>query len=346
MSPLSQNKILYYNNFQIFNHIKKLRDIGIIFDNYSDNYIEKFKPENNLFRSKQHAIIDRNGDLEHFLPISYKHPSPIFDLNFKKSFKEVCEERATNLIKTYKRLNIFWSGGIDSTLVLFMLMSKTNNFSQIRVICTTDSLVESGSMFDKLIKHRVSYILTNKVSSKYFFNNHKFNSDEDLFICGSLADQLTNNVNIINTNNFNENTLSEPYEKHIDESYLKFLDTSIQKYTIKIKTLHDFLWFYKFIFSWHSLKYFKNIAANMPLEMFQSFYDTEDFQQWAINYSKSNLPFKQHAKDLIYELTGDKLYSLYKMKGTSSARFVETDWLFILDNGKTVNYQEIYNGFK
>ena len=84
----------------------------------------------------------------------------------------------------------------------------------------------------------------------------------------------------------------------------------------------------------------------MPLEMFQSFYDTEDFQQWAVGYSKSNLPFKQHAKDLIYELTGDKLYSLYKMKGTSSARFVETDWLFILDNGKTVNYQEIYNGFK
>ena len=70
---------------------------------------------------------------------------------------------------------------------------------------------------------------------------------------------------------------------------------------------------------------------------------TERIKDMSIKYDEL---VKKYAKDIIYELSGDKLYTDYKLKGVSSARLVDINWLFILDNGKTVNYQEIYNGFK
>ena len=69
--------------------------------------------------------------------------------------------RCIELLSTGKQINVAWSGGIDSTFVLFSLYNYANDKSQISVYGTYNSIIESGDLFDRFIKNRINIFLSN-----------------------------------------------------------------------------------------------------------------------------------------------------------------------------------------
>jgi hypothetical protein len=353
-------KITYYNSNILFSNIKLLRDLNIIKEDITDDYIKLFK-ECNLSVNQTVSIIDRTEANKFFIPC-IEHTIPEYENTFNKSFKQLCEERAIQLLKTGKRLNVFWSGGIDSTTVLFSLLNKTNDLSQIRVILTSDSIMESGNMFDKLIKNKVKYILNARNTRQQFFKQKEFEDfdfDKELLITGTQLDNLYTILRLKVPTDMKYHHL--PYEetlfKYANKKIVDFYNKSVKSFPKKIKSYGDFLKFYCFSFHWHDAKYTMNIGLDPKYSsLINSFYDTpnKDFEKWSIcseeaiiTETKDFLKTKIPQRNLVYELTGDKMYSFGKGKGMSAPHVQEkNNWFFLLENHKTLTHSDLMNNYE
>src|SRR5438128_1007333 len=107
---------LYYYNTSV-----ATRDAHATFPGVS-NFREFFKifPPGSVF-------MDRTGTIK--IPFRTKTFCPVPTLRpISKSFDEICNERACELLERAEKLDVllyvFWSGGIDSTLVLVSLLKN------------------------------------------------------------------------------------------------------------------------------------------------------------------------------------------------------------------------------
>jgi hypothetical protein len=351
-------KIKYYNSNIIFSNIKLLRDLNIIKENITDDYIKLFK-ECNLSVNQTVSIIDRTEANKFFIPC-IEHRIPKDNNNFNKSFKQICEERSIQLLNTGKRLNVFWSGGLDSTTVLFSLLNKANDLSQIRVILTSDSIIESGNMFDKLIKNKISYILNARNTREHFFKQKEFKDfdfNKELLITGTQLDNLYTilRLKIPTDMEYHHLQYEEKLSQHLNKNVVDFFIKSVKQFPKEIKTYGDFLKFYCFAFHWHNAKYdlLINLDANYSKIIF-SFFDIEDFEKWSlwskesvITETKDFLKTKIPQRNIVYELTNDKLYSFGKGKGMSAPHIQpKNNWFFLMEDDNTLTHSDLMNNYE
>jgi len=339
-------KILYYNR-SLFDQNKIISENK----NFTDEKINLFK-EANFFANGSAALIDRTGANEFIVPIKLTEIPKDKD-NCHKSFKQLCEERAIELLQKGKRINILWSGGIDSTVALFSLINKTNDPTQLRVILTPDSIAESGNIFDIHINNKIPFVLESKVAKKcYFYKDDydNFDVNKEIFTSGCVSDHLNSIIRI--TLPYEEKLWHLQYEealsKFTSKRVIDFLNKSVKAFPKEIKTYIDFLKFYGFNFHWHKDKYYMVLGMDQKyVNCFDNFFDTDFFQKWSIwNNESTIIPnvLKKPQRDVIYELTGDKLYSYGKNKGMSSVGvYTNNNWIFLMENGSTINYSKYKN---
>jgi len=310
-----------------------------------EDWQDIFKSCNKNKFSTNYYMYDRTGNIPHFLNIDENYckiPTSIC----KKTFKEVAEERAKYLISLGKPINISWSGGIDSTFVLFCLYNYAEDKDQITVYGTYNSVIESGYMFDRYIKGRIKHKI--KVNSSYK-NNYM---DSGIYVTGALSNQLfqpgikysytRDTILDIKDTGFIKNNAFNNIDDVISDTVLDFIKPALNKFAKPIQTLQELRWYINFNFCWYNNSTHHKIAVNNPNII--SFFDTDEFQSWSI-YNKDE-PSKigdfsderWQIRDLIQEYTGDKLYSKRKMKNTSVLSSLDETWLFLLSD-----YSNIYS---
>jgi hypothetical protein len=339
-------KIKYYNRNLLYSNQKLLRELNLIKEDIKGEYINLYR-DVNFYVAILGSVFDRTGANEFFIS-HVKHELPKNDDN-KKSFKELCEERSTEILNTGKKINILWSGGIDSTVVLFSLMNKSNDLSQLTVILTPESIIESGNMFDKLIKNKINYILKPfKPFRKNFFDK-KHDIDKELFITGCACDELntTLRLTIPTDNKLHHLNYEDVLSPIISKDLMDFLNKSIKAFPKKIKSYGDFLKFYHINYGWYKGLYSWTPGLDPKyISLMSSFYNTNEFQKWALWNKESNYNdiIKIPQKNYIYELTGDKLYSFSKGKGIGNPTIKpNNNWFFLLDDNATLTYEDILN---
>jgi hypothetical protein len=318
-------KILQYNQNKVSKYIKEGKDLSPYLNDISvfDSY-EKFGLNRN-------PVYDRSFSIPHFLNMAPIHPMPN-DQSFNKSFEQIVEERAKELLNTNKRIRVCWSGGIDSTFVLFTLYHYANDKSQIIVQGNYSSIIESGNVFDKFIRDKINYDINidNKINKDYFYvtgfqGNQLFGPTDDFFADRSIA--------------FFHHTLGTPetiyddYRK-IDPELLNFLQPTIDASPRKIETIADLRWYCIFNFDWYNGLY--------ELLEGEHFFNTEDFQKWAINtkdpWTKVKGDSTTHRWQMREALANYGLvdYSKRKKKAVSCFKCQEPNSLFLLEDKKWI----------
>jgi hypothetical protein len=353
-------KIKYYNRTTIFNCLPLLRESGFIKEQFTDDYIKLFE-EANFHLLINRSIADRTGANEFFIPFTEERPIPKLKENFNKSFKQICEERSEQLLNRGKRINVMWSGGIDSTVVLFSLMNKANDLSQIRVLLTTDSILQSGNMFDLLIKDKLDYILQiNKKSREKIFDEKLIDVNNELIINGCAADELNTvkRLKIIPTDRkYDDLNYEDVISPLLSKEVMDFFNKSIQSYPKKIKYYKDFLKFYHMAYSTYCGLYsWYPYMDPKFLNIMESFYwrasersDFDDFDKWSVYSDEASYTEKTRIpqRNLIYELTGDKLYCDKKGKTIGNPTNVfNNDWFLFTENNTTITYKDLINKIK
>lgn len=273
---------------------------------------------------------DRTGTIPHYLKMVTPEPLPTVDSHFNKSFKTICLETAEAIVRRAngQRINISWSGGLDSTGALFALREVAEP-GQLKVFGNYNSIVESGSLFDEYIKGGgIDYEIGTPIVHPEF--------GDGLIVTGYLGDQLYGRYQTLAPEQFNM-----PWKDFIRPEQVEFIEQILPNWPgPELKTVPDFLNFIELNCKWQMGK--TNRMRNMPKEIADriiNFYEPVDFQKWSLgNYEpkwlNSNMTtYKYSTKLMLRDLMKSETYAMNKGVQTSHYHILQHDWVMLLEDG-------------
>jgi len=229
-----------------------------------------------------HACNDRYGIIQHWLPVTTISEPLKSKTSFNETFENLCDKAALELLNTNKKINVFWSGGLDSTTVLVSLISNCTNKDQIHIITSYNSIIESGSFYETFLK---SYNTTFDMSG--IKNQFKKN---ELYIHGGNGNNLfTTGSGFIESIVEDPGILKKPFKEVVSNLKIEMFEPILNKSPKPIISYEDFLWFEGFAFRWDHprwllmVKYFRDNNIKKYVDVFFSYFFNEDFEQWCID---------------------------------------------------------------
>lgn len=304
-------------------------------------------------------LIDRTGKLS--MPYNFEiYPDwkmPNYDSNFLKTFEECCDQRTQEIInqadQENKKIHIFWSGGIDSTLILVSFIKKLgmNKVKEkIRIFLSIGSISENYYFFDRYVSklnYTNSYciedlffddgiIVTGEYSDQIFGSDlalklykksnktYEFHDDYDREKFHSLFVDEDTEISLID---YHKDSPYRGLEIDSRESWLDLLEESVLSSGLPLKSMFDYLWWFNFNFKWQSI-YFRMVIRtknqnainyNFLNKNLIYYFGSKDFQLWSMKNLDKKIndswnTYKFPAKKYIYEFDGNKNYLDYKVK--------------------------------
>jgi hypothetical protein len=323
--------LLYYIPHRIVNSGK-----GANISNVQRDFLGMFNP--------WISLSDRTGTLD--LGVDVFNNSPIPEKRTPESFESCSVSRMTKIIKSFQtdeskeKLVIMYSGGIDSTLIVCLLISSPywpEISDHILLAFNEDSQIENPKFFNDVILDKFGHCL---ISSNNFYDI--ITNPSYSVVTGECADNLFGSLTVKSymdaTGKFDclhkdweSGSLdwllnkSDPETRDQREQMLYDL---VNASPIDIATNHEFLWWINYSMKWQAVKYRMGMhspnkqQAEYMCEHIINFFDTEDFQLWALYTEEQKLgdtwaSYKLPAKKLINEVVEDQTYLIHKTKWPS-----------------------------
>jgi hypothetical protein len=264
---------------------------------------------------------DRTGTLEGLINTTNTIPTTEDRSTYANITFQECINMQIEQIKAQpiKDVVLLWSGGIDSTLAFYALVSAGIKFS----VCMSPTSVKEYPMLAEQIQNDVvatdnkmfptllSYAFIKEMPEGFLSNK--------LVITGEIGDQLAGSILLLN---YTDQQRHMPYKEVLDASAYRLFDDVIKTLVnTDSLTLGEFLWGMNFIFK------YQDVLTRIPNKPFFgtgnitfNFFDSIPFQVWSINNYKQNASFakqtdyKKIYKQYIYDANNDALYFKYKRK--------------------------------
>jgi len=325
------------------------RFVNYLYDNSLSND-PLLKISDWLGGSKTDYAFDRTNTIQG--PLREKNISliPEFDINFNKTFKEICEDTARDIINEGKSIDIYWSGGVDSTAVVVAFLNVCTDFKQLNIVYDTGGIEEYPLFYEKYVKD-----ITEKPINRWIY--HDVNLDDNIIVSGHPAGFLVQ-YSGQGRNSFGQDGYkgaltgfkesdykTMPWrDAFLDEDFIENITPQIDNSPIEIKSIADLRWWLNFSMKWQSenmtpLRFLEKLNYN-KMKNCKAFFSTDDFQKWSMwNYDK-NLrdvlpPYKIDFKEIIYDLVKDEDYYTNKKKEFSARR---------LSNLRNLNKKRVFKG--
>ena len=209
---------------------------------------------------------------------------PQRDLSKPTPIRDAVENRALEILKKDKPINIFWSGGIDSTLMTCAFLEHAENKDQLTVYYTCESLKENPLFYDHIAKYNVKTVIW----SDHWMD--QFGTD-DLVITGNGCDELTGSVDPSISDHYD--VLLTPWKTFFHEKGFSHL---IERCELLFASSHSPIvtafdarwWFYFYIrhtfytrLDW-DLNLSNDFASNSL-----SFYNSTDLDAWSVHFKET-----------------------------------------------------------
>lgn len=271
--------------------------------------------------------------------------TPVIDLSLIKQydFETLTDSKSLELkekLEKFERVYVFWSGGIDSTLILSAIFKNWNkeDLDYLVVVHNQQSIAENFNFYKKYIEGKIKTI-----SSDLFFSNQITFNYNSVYVTGDCGDAIICYSNLEKFNNLFPDIFYKKYKDHSKEiikffgndrlayySYKRIVD-SFKKNNLDFETVFDFLWWLEFnwaysphvyttLWSYCLLPQDINSKEFMLNNMFNWFNDIK-YQHWAISSAgtseriHSNIQLSKYVyKKYIYDFDKNLDYFLYKTK--------------------------------
>jgi hypothetical protein len=286
------------------------------------------------------SLIDRTGALD-IPPVDCLVLDRIPEYKMPDSFRAISEDRWQGIvdqIEQGKDIVIFYSGGIDSTLIVCLALMHVDwakHAKHVHLAFNEDSVRENPKFFEEWIIPQFGDRLIN--ASEF----HTLIQD-DRYVCvtGEFADNIfgsltlksymdsTGDFNAIHKD-FNQTGLPWLLAKIKDldqvENCREMINVLLDQSPIELRSNHDGFWWLNFATKWQAVKF--RLVSHAPTadlvdvmaKRVLHFFETAEFQQWALYTDEEKVQsdwysYKLPAKKLILECNGDMEYFKYKTK--------------------------------
>ncbi|MEO0619834.1 MAG: hypothetical protein AAFZ01_11225 [Pseudomonadota bacterium] len=288
------------------------------------------------------GLIDRTTRLDHGFRYEVLDRIPALEGGCKP-FDELCDRRAHEIVREARRrnakINLLWSGGIDSTTACVALMRASRDQpKQMRIFLSKESRKEYPAFHKEHLNGQFELQWIDNVGKAY--------RQDGLIVTGELGDQIFGSAKAleIQTQSLLRPT-SEPFPGPLRKPWsdalyeqvrkrlasdvraqavLDYLTPQIETAPVAIDDLFTCLWWMNFSLKWQPVSLrMMGSAVGLSLTDFQSrtrhFFQTDDFQQWALHHAGQGVredwtTYKWAARDYIYAFTGDDQYRRLKEK--------------------------------
>jgi hypothetical protein len=264
------------------------------------------------------------------------------DYETNLSFDEVSLLAAENLWMKAKdkKIALFWSGGIDSTVAAVSLIMTNSEWQKQLVIYTSNYSVtkEYPLFYEQFLKDKVEIkFLTNHE----FFNPELF-SDEYVVVDGTCGDQLWG-CNVLADmmdvadkpyqELFYHDVFKKIYKRgsklSLKNNTINYIEKLVEMFPIKTTSIAELYWLLTFTHKWDvvRLRHTSYIKDVTKFGKMNAFFNTENFQRWTMCNADKRLQkewktYKQPAKDFIYTFTKDSEYQINKLQHESLGRSI------------------------
>jgi len=290
-------------------------------------------------------------------------PMPAVSADPTPNFMDTSIARIKELTEHDQHVNLLWSGGIDSTFIMTMMIDlgiadQLFNEGRLTIGLNQDSIKENPVFYEKFIKARYMKCV---VQANHILINPK---PDQVIITGEMADNLVGSLTMKSCVDFYNDfsVVHKPYAQAIDwmtrnlkkpeykDNLQKFLESAIAKSPVELTTCHDLLWYLNFNYKWQAVN-FRIVShcrdqntGNLLIKNLKHFFNTDSFQQWSLKeghyFEGSNWgDYKKVMKKQIYQVTSDLEYFKNKTKHPSLPallRYKDTFDFIYEDNGSYV----------
>jgi hypothetical protein len=263
---------------------------------------------------------------------------PAYDSTFTKTFADVTDEQCQQWLqeKTDRPWLIFWSGGIDSTVIVASILKNATAAERenIYVACSRASIYELPRFFYSHVQPNFKLIQTPDIAQHLL--------DEYHIIDGEFADQLYSSgigwellrldpdsqaLDIRRDPDLLLNQLASKTNKNFATWYYEHILDNINSIDIPVNTYHDFYWWY--FFNYHYTDVYIRLRKNSVTNDYSPrWFATDDYQQWAMNnnqigtkYTRNLSDSKLASKQYIYDFDHDEYCRTFKIKSKSIQMF-------------------------
>jgi hypothetical protein len=294
--------------------------------------------------------VDRTGTIRFPVRTTSLFPLPAI-VPFSKSYEEICNARASELLQRMSalgcRMHVFWSGGIDSTLVLVSLLKNATAEQKefITVLLSEESLAENPEFYKRhirgILKTDSSMLLPYVIGGKDIVVNGEHN--DQVFGSGAIGRMIQSaGIDIVHQSYsrdlffrlFNAHTHDVP----VTNLYLDLFERLKAAAPVPVTTNFDYLWWINFALKWQtvysrtlsfvSARNRECVTPEYLRTYYAPFYNTEDFQLWSMTNPDKKMKdtwktYKWPCKDIIYAFDGNKEYRDNKTKRNSLVHVIE-----------------------
>lgn len=274
-------------------------------------------------------------------------------------FAAVSQARAHELVRGSGPVTILWSGGIDSTYVMTLmielgLLDQLLQEQRLYIGLNHESIRENPEFYDDWI---VPNYLACVVPADHVLQHP---ARYGTIITGEMADNLVGSLTMKSCVDYYNDfgIVHQPYGRAIDwmcgklsapedkKTLVEFLEQTISQSPVELVTNHDLLWYLNFNFKWQAVN-FRIVShcdgqdtGRQLIQQLHHFFNTDQFQQWSMQRGhyftgSSWRDYKMVMKDQILKVTGDREYHAHKTKYPSLPgllRFRDTYDFIYFDN--------------
>ena len=262
------------------------------------------------------ALIDRSKFISSPYNFKIQRPwrPPASSITLEKFF----EKRVQDYCKHNTNINLFWSGGIDSTAVIVAFLIHCKNLNQVRIIYTHESCYEHPKFF-KLLTQQFPQI--EKIQLDFY--NCVSTTLDGLAVTGNPADELLGCLSPSASDCHDASALIQPWKDFVNkisgDDLVQFVEQWVGVAKQPIITVMDLRW-------WNYMQvHVQGCMTNINVSLKSicpdhnwdvGFYDCYEFEDYVYYNTKQLADFntyKDFLKSYIYNFDYDlEFYNLSK----------------------------------
>lgn len=273
------------------------------------------------------------------------------------SLSDAMCKRVNNLAASDRIINIFWSGGIDSTAIVTAFLKYHSDHTQIRIIYTPWSRYEHNEYLDFLKKFPKIKLIN--ISDQAYLNLEL----DGIFISGNSGDESYASIDesFLKSYGFEILNLSWVdffYKKINSEEFIEFCKNFFAQSGFEISTVLEARWWFYTICKINAILHDQTVpflasnkSTKLNIKDLYGFFDCDEYEShmyWNIDSIMPNSNYsswKQELKDFCYEFdclenwhkNKTKFHSLQMSHYTSKKIIMNNArHIMILDNNQVI----------
>lgn len=301
------------------------------------------------------GLADRNGFVRH--PVKYHTPHPFAMPSKIYSLDQAAQITVEKISAAGTRINVFWSGGIDSTFITTAFLKHLADLSQLRILYSPWSTYEHPEYLEFLSEFPQVELID--ISGEVYLDTTAL---DGWYITGDGGDESHASLDEKFFNTHGVDTLHSPWidffkQQNNDEKFIEFCQRFFATAGRPIVSVLDARWWFyiscKYYGQMFQVKWPFMVGSydNFQPDRLISFFDNEYYQSFAyyntdkIITTDNYTSWKQFLKDYCYEFdqldtwhtTHKKLTSTQLLEYSfKKIALLDRRWLMFLNDGTRI----------